>query len=529
MDKYIEAVRIVCSENCEEVENVFKALSPQAGFCKEDSFLIKAGGYILLDFGKEIHGCVLVTTLDTSIRPVLGRIVYGESVSEALSSIGEKNATNAHAIRDMKVEFMPWSTSKFGETGFRFAKVEAIDGDIRVKTIKAVPDILDIPKIGSFECDDARLNRIWEVAAYTVQLNMHEYVWDGIKRDRLVWIGDMHPEVSTIRNVFGKTECVMRSLDFVRDETKPDEWMNSMPTYSMWWIIIHYDWFMHWGDFNYLKEQVPCAKTIVDMALSWINSGYDCADFKTFVDWGSRYSVGELDGVKAIFCMGLDAASFIFEITGETEYCEKCKETVVKMRREAITTEGNKSMSALTVLSGRDKVIAQKVILDDSLAGISTFMGYYVLLAKAFLGDMNGALNIIRDYWGAMLDLGATTFWEDFDMSWIEGSAPIDDIVPLGMKDIHGDFGKYCYEGFRHSLCHGWASGPASFLMEKIGGIVILEPGCKKVKISPDLVGLNWIKISYPTPYGNIDISCNVIEGKKQMDVKAPKEIQVIQ
>ena len=43
MDKYIEAVRIVCSENCEEVENVFKALSPQAGFCKEDSFLIKAG------------------------------------------------------------------------------------------------------------------------------------------------------------------------------------------------------------------------------------------------------------------------------------------------------------------------------------------------------------------------------------------------------------------------------------------------------------------------------------------------------
>lgn len=90
MDKYIEPVRIVCSENCEAAENVFKALPPQAGFCKDDSFLIKAGGYILLDFGKEIHGCVLVTTLDTSIRPVLGRIVYGESVSEALSSVGEK-------------------------------------------------------------------------------------------------------------------------------------------------------------------------------------------------------------------------------------------------------------------------------------------------------------------------------------------------------------------------------------------------------------------------------------------------------
>lgn len=528
MDKYIEPVRIVCSENCEAAENVFKALPPQAGFCKDDSFLIKAGGYILLDFGKEIHGCVLVTTLDISIRPVLGRIVYGESVSEALSSVGEKNATNAHAIRDMKVEVMPWSTVKYGETGFRFAKIEAIDGDIRVKTIKAVPDILDIEKKGSFECDDERLNKIWEVAAYTVQLNMHEYLWDGIKRDRLVWIGDMHPEVSTIRNVFGNAQCVTKSLDFVRDETKSDEWMNSMPTYSMWWLIIHYDWFMHWGDFKYLKEQIPCAKAIVDMAISWINSGYDCTDFKTFVDWGSRYSAGELDGAKAVFCMGLDAASRIFEVMGEATYCKKCKDAVLKMRNEKVTVEANKSMSALTVLSGRDNALAKKVILDNSLTGISTFMGYYVLLAKADLEDMNGALDIIRNYWGAMLDLGATTFWEDFDMSWIEGSAPIDELVPEGKKDIHGDFGKFCYEGFRHSLCHGWASGPAAFLTQKIAGVEILEPGCKKVKISPDLGNLNWAKISYPTPFGSIKIDIRKEDANISVNIQSPTEIEIV-
>ena len=22
------------------------------------------------------------------------------------------------------------------------------------------------------------------------------------------------------------------------------------------------------------------------------------------------------------------------------------------------------------------------------------------------------------------------------------------------MKDIHGDYGEFCYKGFRHSLCH---------------------------------------------------------------------------
>lgn len=58
-----------------------------------------------------------------------------------------------------------------------------------------------------------------------------------------------------------------------------------------------------------------------------------------------------------------------------------------------------------------------------------------------------------------MLDMGATTFWEDFDMDWMENAARIDQIVPAGKKDIHGDYGAYCYRGFRHSLCHGWASG----------------------------------------------------------------------
>ena len=29
------------------------------------------------------------------------------------------------------------------------------------------------------------------------------------------------------------------------------------------------------------------------------------------------------------------------------------------------------------------------------------------------------ALDIIRDYWGGMLDMGATSFWEDFDLAWM--------------------------------------------------------------------------------------------------------------
>ena len=101
------------------------------------------------------------------------------------------------------------------EAGQADAEADAeMDWVIRlISQVRAVLQLRDVPQIGAFRCDDERLNRIWQVGAYTVQLNMQEYLWDGIKRDRLVWIGDMHPEVSTINAVFGFNDVVPASLD----------------------------------------------------------------------------------------------------------------------------------------------------------------------------------------------------------------------------------------------------------------------------------------------------------------------------
>ena len=164
-------------------------------------------------------------------------------------------------------------------------------------------------------------------------------------------------------------------------------------------------------------------------------------------------------------------------------------------------------------------------VLDHSLNDISTFMGFYLLRAKAQLGHLGDALEMSREYRGAMLDLGATTLWEDFDISWKENAARIDEITPVGKADVHGDFGKYCYKQFRHSLCHGWASGPASFLIEQVAGIKILEPGCKRIKISPNLGGLKWANITFPTPYGYVALKLKEDQGKTIYEITAPEEI----
>lgn len=56
--------------------------------------------------------------------------------------------------------------------------------------------------------------------------------------------------------------------------------------------------------------------------------------------------------------------------------------------------------------------------------GFSTFYGYYMLEAMAMAGNYQGALDVIREYWGAMIDLGATSFWEGFDINGFRMQPP---------------------------------------------------------------------------------------------------------
>ncbi|MBN1419168.1 MAG: alpha-L-rhamnosidase, partial [Planctomycetes bacterium] len=98
------------------------------------------------------------------------------------------------------------------------------------------------------------------------------------------------------------------------------------------------------------------------------------------------------------------------------------------------------------------------------------------------------------------------TFWEDFNLEWIPNAARIDELEPPGKKDIHGDFGAYCYKGFRHSLCHGWASGPTAWLSRNVLGVRPIEPGCRRVRIAPQLGDLAWAEGTYPTPLGPIRV-----------------------
>lgn len=495
------------------------------------------GGAVLLDFGVELTGNVeIFTPLTKEKEPPLVRIRFGESVAEAMAELGgDTNAQNDHALRDQTVQ-LPWlGKTTIGPGGFRFVRIDNVDPmqPAALTEVRAVLLLRDVPQIGSFRCDDERLNRIWQVGAYTVHLNMQDYLWDGVKRDRLVWIGDMHPEVATINAVFGFNDVVPRSLDLTRDVTPPSEWMNGISSYSMWWVLIQEQWWMHHGNRHYLAAQKPYLQALLKKLAALIGpDGRERIDGMRFLDWpSSPNQQGVTAGLQALLVTTLESGARLMKELDDATTATLCAEAAVRGHKIVPDVNGSKSGAALLALAGMTdaKRTAREVLAAGGPRNISTFYGYYVLQALAKAGETDMALDFIAKYWGAMLDLGATTFWEDFDLAWTENAARIDERVPPGKKDVHGGQGAYCYIGFRHSLCHGWASGPTAWLSENVLGVTPLEPGFTRVRIVPQLGRLKWAEGAYPTPRGPIKVRHErQADGSVKSQIDAPAGVTVV-
>ena len=106
------------------------------------------------------------------------------------------------------------------------------------------------------------------------------------------------------------------------------------------------------------------------------------------------------------------------------------------------------------------------------------------------------ALSWMKSYWGGMLENGATSFWEAWDPSWAG-------------DDPHAKLEADDKVGYNASLSHGWSSGPASWLLERILGIRADAGGYSDIEVHPRLTGLTWIKGSMATPHGAVRVEAN--------------------
>jgi alpha-L-rhamnosidase len=453
---------------------------------------------IVLDFGRELTGRVeIVSASDT---PATLTVQMGESESETMKSpfLG---------INQMNIP--PHGTGHSPKTAFRYARIVFTGGgpNLRFKTIHVDDIFYPVQYQGSFESSDPLLNRIWETGAY--------------KRDRGRWMGDTDVSGRVIEDVFAEHPLMEDTLDRLIGPAPVDEHVNGIPGYSSFWFTEVADYYRHTGSKIFLQsvhERMVQLLALVDKEFDDRSLYANKSKVWLYVDWSPQLNGDTPETRRATtleFYRAYREAVWMLRELGDTPNAQKyeARAAAIKAGSEKYLVDPTTNTfgprwqtNAAAVISGAadpaqypaiwNNVLSQVGEGDTKGLIISPYYNYYVIRAMAQTGHRDQALKWIRQYWGGMIDEGATSFWEAYDPSWYK-------------EDFHASLQSDNRSGYFVSLAHGWSSGPTAWLMEEILGVQPTGPGFATVDIRPDLADLQWARGAEPTPHGLIKVEAH--------------------
>jgi alpha-L-rhamnosidase len=455
----------------------------------------------VLDFGRELNGRLVVKGGQTTVR-------MGESMGELMK---------APYLGEIALSAVAGEEARGPKTGFRYALVR---GDAGVKVV-AEGIYYPAAQVGSFESNDERVNRIFETAVYTAHLSMQDSILDGIKRDRGRWIGDDEVINRVAMDVYGATRLVKAGLEDGIGPKPVTEHVNGLPGYSAWWVVAEYEYFIRTGDMEQLKQVKQRMVELLELMAKELDSRsvyVGASGGKPFVDWSKGFSGDSAEARRAVhfeYVLAFKRAALMMSDLGDQAGSDRYKKLAEAMEIGASKyledTDGSfgdrwetNAIFTLAVLRWPHKVPDSGVMwpaLKRTVTGrkpgdvITPYYGDYLLQAMAWF-SVNDALQWMKNYWGGMLDNGATSFWEAWDPAWAG-------------DDAHAKLEADDKVGYNASLSHGWSSGPAVFLLEEVLGVKTVSPGYLMVQITPRLAGLQWMKGAVATPLGAVKVEAS--------------------
>lgn len=393
---------------------------------------------------------------------------------------------------------------------------------------------------GNFECSNEVLNKIYEVGKHTLAICRQSIELDSpIHTEPLGCTGDYF--IESLINYFTFGDTALTRLDIIRtaDYLRSTGGIMFHTTYSLIYIQMIYDYYMFSADRRLLSEVCDVIKLLIKVFDGYIGDtglienppNFMFADW-IFADGYSMHHPPKALGqtiLNAFYFKALLTAAEIFEILGDNDagICRKHAESLhiafnkhLYDKKRGLYFDGLNTPSienkwlpknpekryysmhsnTLAVLYGlcpasECERIMTAVLNDASLITVQPYFMHFVLEAiyKSGLFDRYGLQQILR------------------------------------YRDIVNECGKGLKEGwidmpgYGYDYSHAWGATPTYQLPSKLLGFKMIEPGFKKISLSPKLFGLEYANISIPTPYGYIKCEMN----KNEIKLDVPNEIQV--
>ncbi len=407
--------------------------------------------------------------------------------------------------------------------GVRFAwiHVNTHTKDWHITDVRAINQVKPVNYKGSFSCSDQMLTKIWYMSAYSVRASMCKDYFGAIimdRGDRMSWTGDAHPIQAASLVAFANYDFIKKNLDNTAHQD------NGIRSYSLYWVLSLLDYYHYTGDKETLEKYLNNAGNKLDDA--YIEFGKD--PNLGFYGWDERLTAGfELwfkpapEAQRAYRMLTIRAWLEFAEVMKkigradlESKYSWWARRKMAEMRTEKNWLKDYGLHSAVDAINTKqlsdreiDSIYINVLVNRENRLSLSPFNQYFVIQALSKINKHDDAMSSVKDIWGGMIEQGATTPYEVFRPSWNDFLQP-NDPVPNSQSGIV-------------SLCHPWGAGPVKWLNEEVLGIKPSSPGFKSWEIIPHPgKRLEWIKGETPTPYGNIRIFFDLIDGR--FHVSAP-------
>jgi alpha-L-rhamnosidase len=478
--------------------------------------------YAVLDLGRVIHG-----RLTAEITGPAGTVVdvgWDERLWQGTRPLPYPGSLHSqwNQVDSWVLDGTPRTASTLDARAGRYVLIAVWgDGPVRLEGVRVAEERYPVSRRGAFASSNERLDRVWQVGVDTLYPNMTDAYTDTPWRERGQWWGDAYVQDQINRVAFGDTALLRRCLLLMArafqggrpDAMAPNGGHNHMLDYGMLWVQSLRDYWQSTADSRLLAEVYPTLQEFMDYLAGYENPATGLLDIPpghwsqtVLIDWAaasSRY--GQSTAVNALYCGTLEDAAAVAQALGDTTGGRvwSQKADLIRQGVNAHLYRDGDHRYVATLFDGQTEPpsphaqawalayglvpesevgavassLLQLLSSDPSSPNVEVYGMFWVLKALGRAGRVAEALEVVENYYGRMLDLGATTWWEGFN----------------------------AHTSYTSSLSHGWGGSPTWFLTTYVLGARRL--GVNRWQVRPAFEGVIEASGSLPLQAGELQVT----------------------
>ena len=434
---------------------------------------------------------------------------------------------------------------------FRMHSLSVLDAEIENTgstplhlTLDLVATWYPITAEGSFQTSDEGWNKVYEVCKHTLQICRQTLHLDSTSHQELMaCTGDYY--IESLMTLFCFGDMRLAEFDVIRtaDLLVQQDGRMFHTTYSLIWVQMLHDVYLITGHRSLPEYCAAALRVLLRRFAGYLgeNGVLEHQPDHMFVDWTvidghSMHHPPKALGqtvLNAFYYKALTDAAAIWQVLEQPEEAAACTAAAQKLR-EAFNTVfwdaghrlyfdglgtphgSGEAYSPLNVnkryFSKYPNILAaayglcdddcardilERIIPDDTLQDIQPYFAHYLLDALRRLG-----------------------LFGKFGPAWLQRWVAVACECSKGLKE--GWIAPEPTYSFDHS--HAWGGTPAWQMPMALLGLEILQPGMKRLRLAPQLYGLEYFDIRFPTVYGEIHV---YKEKGRPAQISAPEAVRI--